>query len=104
MEGPSTPGGGRALVEGAELVYSGITGGTQHYEHGGGANNLCMPKDPEYSDTLKYEQGVSHVIVCYVSTRQSVLMIPSKASCPKVDQGVLCVPHDRAPLSQAFHV
>ena len=62
MEGPSTPGGGRALVEGAELVYSGITGGTQHYEHGGGANNLCMPKDPEYSDTLKYEHGVSHVM------------------------------------------
>ena len=93
-------------VEDTRLVYYGMTGGTQHYEHGGGANHLCMPEDPEYSDTLKYEdgeQGAAHVYgseyqdpilqgkhdhnvpcaVCYVSTRQSVLMIPAKVSCPK---------------------
>ena len=93
-------------VEDTKLVYSGRTGGMQFYEHGGGANHLCMPENPEYSDTLKYndgEQGVSRLYgseyqdpvlqgthdhnvpcaVCYVSTRQSVLMIPAKVSCPK---------------------
>ena len=92
-------------VEGTELVYSGITGGTQHYQEGGGANHLCMPKDPKYSNTLNYEggvQGAAHVYgseyqdpihgthdhnvpcaVCYVSTRPAVLMIPAKIDCPK---------------------
>ena len=91
-------------VEGTELVYSGFTGGTWYSEEGGGANYLCMPKDPEYSNTLKYRGGVQeyayvHGIeydgpvqgtqdhnvpcaVCYVSTRPTVYMIPAKASCP----------------------
>ena len=30
-------------VEGTELVYSGITGGTYYNQQGGGANYLCMP-------------------------------------------------------------
>ena len=41
-------------VKGTELVYSGITGGTMYHQEGGGANYLCMPKDPEYSPTLTY--------------------------------------------------
>ena len=43
-------------VEGTELVYSGITGGTWYTQSGGGANYLCMPKNPEY--TLKHRGGV----------------------------------------------
>ena len=87
---------------GTELVYSGRAGGT-HYSHkGGAANYLCMPTDPQY--TLPYRAGVqghmyvfgaeyqrplrgSHdhnvpCAVCAVSTREMVLMIPAKTSCP----------------------
>ena len=89
-------------VEGTELVYSGITGGTWYSQEGGGANYLCMPKDPEY--TLRNRGGVdghAHVYgseyeyplqgthnhnvpcaVCCVSTRSKILMIPAKTSCP----------------------
>ena len=45
-------------VGGTELVYSGITGGTWYSQSGGGANYLCMPKDPEYSRNLRYRSGV----------------------------------------------
>ena len=88
-------------VAGTELVYSGRAGGS-HYQHGGAANYLCMPTDPQY--TLPYQAGVrDHMYVygteyksplqgsndhnvpcavCYVSTRETVLMIPAKTSCP----------------------
>ena len=89
-------------ITGTELVYSVGAGGT-HYSHkGGAANYLCMPLDPEY--TLPYQAGVrdhsyvygaeyetpiqgthNHNVpcaVCYVSTRETVLMIPAKTSCP----------------------
>ena len=88
-------------VAGTELVYSGRAGGS-HYQKGGAANYLCMPQDPEY--TLPYQAGVrdhmyvygteyehplqgSHnhnvpCAVCAVSTREMVLMIPAKTSCP----------------------
>ena len=91
-------------VQGTELVYSGIAGGPYFNQEGGGANHLCMPKDPEYSTALTYRSGVlghAHVYrteydwplqgshrhnvpcaVCYVSTRSTVYMIPAKASCP----------------------
>ncbi len=91
-------------LEGTELVYSGIAGGTLQTQKGGGANYLCMPKDPEYSSTLTYRGGVDGqatiygaeyqnplqgsnnynvpCAVCYVSTRPTVIMIPAKASCP----------------------
>ena len=115
-QGPPGPRSGGAIytrwgksscpeVEGTELVYSGITGGSWFSQEGGGANYLCMPKDPEYSPTLTYRragftyfskvygseydlplQGThNHGVpcaVCYVSTRPTVLMIPAKASCP----------------------
>ena len=35
---------------GAELVYEGITGGS-FWDHGGGANYVCLPKDPQYMST-----------------------------------------------------
>ena len=89
-------------VEGTELVYSGITGGSWFSQEGGGANYLCMPKDPEY--TLRNRGGVTgHALVygseyeyplqgthnhnvpcavCCISTRSKILMIPAKTSCP----------------------
>ena len=114
-DGTSGPSSGGALYtrwgksscpqgNGTELVYTGITGGTQYGLSGGGANHLCMPKDPEYSDTLRYRTSVdgyaviygsqyqgtpqkSHgrdvpCAVCYVSTRPTVVMIPAKHTCP----------------------
>ena len=91
-------------VAGIELVYSGIAGGSFFDHRGGGANYLCMPKDPEYSRTVRYRsgtQGYAYVYgseyesplqgghnnnvpcaVCQVSTRSTVLMLPAKATCP----------------------
>ena len=91
-------------IQGTELLYSGITGGTWYDHTGGGANYLCMPQDPEYSTTLTYRdgaQGYAYIYgaeyelpiqgthnhnmpcaVCYVPTRPTVVMIPAKASCP----------------------
>ena len=112
-QGPPGPRSGGAIytrwgksscpeVEGTELVYSGITGGTWYSQEGGGANYLCMPKDPEY--TLRYRSSLTvnsyvygseyefplqgthdHNVpcaVCCVSTRPTVYMIPAKTSCP----------------------
>ena len=36
-------------------------------QEGGGANYLCMPKDPEYSPTLTYRGGVTGVAHVYGS-------------------------------------
>ncbi len=47
-------------VEGTELVYSGIAAGTFLTQQGGGANYLCMPKDPEYSTTLRWSGWTYH--------------------------------------------
>ena len=89
-------------VAGTDLVYSGRAGGT-HYTHiGGAANYLCMPLDPEYTlpyvasvRDANYVYGVEYegpiqgtrehnvpCAVCAVSTREMVLMIPAKTSCP----------------------
>ena len=89
-------------VTGTEMVYTGRAGGSHYTHSGGAANYLCMPLDPEY--TLSHSTGVrdhSYVYgteyqgplesstdhnvpcaVCYVSTRETVLMIPAKTSCP----------------------
>ena len=86
---------------GADLVYSGVMGGSNHLQAGGGTTRLCMPLDPQY--TLPYLSGAQgysplyqveyqntirkhgHNIicaVCSVSTNVQVLMIPAKTSCP----------------------
>ena len=91
--------------QGTELVYSGRAGGSYHHAHGGGADLLCVPDDPEYS---LYRSGVNgysplrgaeylsfsgeplnsnhfHNIpcaVCYTSIRDTLLMIPAKLTCP----------------------
>ena len=89
-------------VLGTRMVYNGRAGGS-HYTHtGGGANYLCMPLDPQY--TLRYRSGVQgysylygteyeHPIVgthdhnvpcavCLSTTRETVLMIPARITCP----------------------
>ena len=88
---------------GTEIIYNGRAGMSDRTHDGGGSNYLCMPEDPEY--TLSHALGIrdhSYVYgteyeggplqssnhhnapcaVCYVSTRETVLMIPAKTSCP----------------------
>ena len=93
--------GRKSCPTGAELLYEGITGGS-HYTHtGGGANYVCLPKDPQYMSTnigyslmygTEYEI-VNHIFtgkhnhnapcaVCYTSTKSVKLMIPARISCP----------------------
>ena len=90
--------------QGAELVYSGRAGGSHHHKHGGAANLLCLPNDPEYSTYngaynwvplrgAEYQADGGQpfhsvddenmpCVVCYASTRDTVLMIPAKLTCP----------------------
>ena len=88
-------------VPGTRMVYAGRAGGS-HYTQAGGANYLCMPLDPEY--TLPFLPGVNgnsymygseyeypvvgtgqHNVpcaVCLATSRETVLMVPAKTSCP----------------------
>ena len=62
-------------IQGTELIYSGITGGT-HYTHaGGGANHLCMPHDPEYSTTLTYRAGAQGYAYVYGSEYEALYKV-----------------------------
>ena len=86
---------------GTQLVYAGRVGGTFAGHNGGGANYLCMPPDPQYSTYapgvrghssmygVEYENPIGGTTdndatcaVCYVSTRETQLMLPAKTSCP----------------------
>ena len=88
---------------GAELVYEGITGGSFYDHIGGGANYVCLPKDPQYMSATvpsaySYMHGTEYeavndifpdkhdhnapCAVCYSSTKTVKLMIPAKTSCP----------------------
>ncbi len=87
--------------DGANLVYAGVTAGSHYRNSGGGTTRLCMPNDPDY--TLPFINGVqkytplynveyqntirnhAHDIpcaVCVVPTKDLVLMVPGKSSCP----------------------
>ena len=107
MQGPSGPpssGGGLYTrwgntscpsVDGTELLYSGRAAGNQY-----GTNYVCMPNDPEYSSSsaqgthwmygVEYQNYPSRSIngqnvpcaVCYTSSRDTVVMIPAKLTCP----------------------
>ena len=94
-------------TEGTELVYAGRAAGS-HFQHsGGGANYLCITEEPENFDFgpgtvgaafiygAEYEmwgnvpaaslQNHDHDVpcsVCYISPRETVLMIPGKYTCP----------------------
>ncbi|XP_078582194.1 short-chain collagen C4-like isoform X2 [Branchiostoma floridae x Branchiostoma japonicum] len=100
--------GRKTCPYGATTVYSGVAGGTDFSESGGGTNYQCLPNDPQWG---RYQDGVSgyraymygaeyrvatnalfgstsldaHDVpctVCYVPTRGSKLMIPARNTCP----------------------
>ena len=95
--------GRKSCPTGAELLYEGITGGSQWDHTGGGANYVCLPKVPQYISTTvpshyslmygtEYE-SVNNIFsgkhnhdvpcaVCYTSTKSVKLMIPARISCP----------------------
>ena len=115
--GPTGPQGSRGIAAGGamytrwgrkscplgrEEIYIGIAGGSSYSESGGGANYLCLPKDPQYSTNgvppnslfsylygSEYENTListhDHNVpctVCYVATRTTTLMIPAHTTCP----------------------
>ena len=84
-----------------ELLYKGKAAGSYFDQHGGGANYICLPDEPEFlsykpgiSDSQSYIYGAEYeayngplsslnehnvpCVVCYVSTRVSYLMICRK--------------------------
>jgi len=91
-----------------EVVYKGVIGG-EHYAHqGGGVNYLCLPNRPKYGNYKNGFQSSGRVfgteyevdsvpnlfkkqnlhnhdapcVVCYVSSRGSMLMMPARNDCP----------------------
>jgi hypothetical protein len=95
-------------VPGTELVYKGRAAGS-HYSHsGGGSNYQCITMKPENFDfgpgtvsasflfgseyemwgnipksNLKLHEHDVPCVVCYVTNRTALLMIPGKYTCPK---------------------
>ncbi|XP_071830073.1 uncharacterized protein [Apostichopus japonicus] len=90
-----------------ELVYEGYAAGAAYNEKGGGADYLCLPKDPQFLHTVpgttsswrarihgaEYEvnsfdpfngmdNGDVPCAVCLVNGRSSVLMQPARYTCP----------------------
>ncbi|XP_078617600.1 uncharacterized protein LOC144885553 [Branchiostoma floridae x Branchiostoma japonicum] len=93
-----------------QIVYfAGIAGGTFYSHTGGGANYVCLPKDPEWGVFTDGNQGAAYIqgaeyqddqfgnspfqgasvynhdvpcAVCHVASRGSKLMIPARLSCP----------------------
>ena len=86
----------------AQLVYSGVAGGSEHLDQGGASNPLCLPLNPQDPTTLnrlfaltaglhgsEYESAFlsnhNHWVlcaVCYVSGRSALHMFPTKTKCP----------------------
>ena len=98
-------------TSGAELLYAGRAAGSHYTDRGGGANYLCLPEQPQYSTYTsgaqsaraylygaEYETGLINAgtigplstvndqnvpcAVCYTSTRETVVMIPARLTCP----------------------
>ena len=94
---------------GTQLLYAGRAAGSYFTEQGGGANHLCLPEQPQYSIYTagrqsgraylygaEYQTGAGYAnsplrsfhdynvpcAVCYSSTRETVVMIPARLSCP----------------------
>ena len=96
---------------GTQLLYAGRAAGSYYYEKGGGANYLCLPEQPQFSTFTagtqdgraylygaEYKTGSPYPVdigplhsvaqhnmpcaVCYTSTRETVLMIPARLTCP----------------------
>ena len=91
--------------QGTELIYSGRAGGSYRLHQGGAANHLCMPDNPEHLQYGSGSTGGSYVYgmeynmdsrqplhsvryhnvpcaVCFAATRDTILMIPAKLTCP----------------------
>ena len=91
----------------AQLVYSGRAGGSYYTHRGGGSNPQCLPLDPIFLTPISGAQhrglmygaeyqthtdSNSHVhgrnqhdvpcVVCHVSNRTAVYMVPAKYTCP----------------------
>ena len=89
----------------SQVVYTGRVGGTAYSKRGGASNQVCLPEDPQYFPLFRngsqrhslmygseYEQPLNFVnaatqdnvpcAVCSVTTRQQVLMIPARYTCP----------------------
>ena len=88
---------------GATLVYEGYAAGSKWQESGGGANYICLPKDPEYW-SIGTGQSSAHAnlygaeyhsrlypsfidsappcAVCFAVGKTAALMIPAKLTCP----------------------
>jgi len=49
--------GKRTCPTGTALVYSGRVGGSWYCDHGGAANYLCMPDNPDYGTYTPGVQG-----------------------------------------------
>ena len=95
-------------TSGTQLLYAGRAAGTWYTQRGGGANYLCLPEQPQYStytagtgssraylygaeyQTGGPDNGPFHSVhqhnvpcaVCYTSTRETVVMIPARLTCP----------------------
>ena len=91
----------------AQLVYSGRAGGSLYSQSGGGSNPQCLPLDPNFlteisgiqsralmfgaeyetnTDSNSYLHGRHNhdvpCVVCHVSNRTAVYMVPAKYTCP----------------------
>ena len=115
---PATTGGGVTYTRwgrttcpsqsGTSLVYEGLAAGSFYTHQGGGANVLCLVKDPKYNPGttntnanyailygteyqigsgqalnagLRFQQNVP-CAVCHVSTRSTQIMVPGTYECP----------------------
>ncbi|XP_071133217.1 uncharacterized protein [Mytilus edulis] len=110
------------VVNGTNLVYSGIAGGGSWKETGGGTNYLCLPHDPDFAQSdfpnalqvhglkahvwgAEYQFAYGNVKVdddvpcaaCLDTNAVTSVMIPGKNSCPatwkKQYGGFLCANH-----------
>ena len=123
------PGGVGPLVptpmEHNYCMYAGRAAGSHYTDRGGGANYLCLPEQPQYSNYTpgvqsgraylygtEYQAGGPHqqdngplslgdhnvpCAVCYSSTRPAVVMIPAQYSYLPIilDPRVLWISHGR---------
>ena len=90
-------------TNGTILVYEGLAAGSHYSQSGGGANYVCITKNPSYlSSTVpgeypllygsEYQYPVINSLhdhnvscaVCYTSARSSKLMIPGETTCPSM--------------------
>ena len=89
-------------VDGTEMLYTGIVGGSHYSHYGAGANYLCLPNNPQYFQTgdvgqysllygAEYEANIAGGLnnynvpcsVCFASNRGAKIMIPAAIACPE---------------------